>query len=223
MTTPVLPTSTAPSRPTPLRRISGAVALGLLMAGGVYLLGNLASSDVAAMVMTTVFFGAVLGAILLVVRRQHAWLLPLGLAFAVVATGAAVILGRPLLVDQVVAEDVVTVDEAGVMETATGEFVPLAHPGQGTATIVVADDGSATLTLTGFATDNGPDLRVYLTRGTGPSGDADSFVDLGALKGNRGDQQYAIPADVDLASFDAVVIWCRAFGVGFTQAPLTAR
>ena len=77
------------------------------------------------------------------------------------------------------------------------------------------------LTLTDFDVDNGPDLRVYLVAGPARSeGEVDEFVDLGALKGNRGDQQYEIPDGVDVGRYATAVIWCRAFSVLFARAPL---
>jgi hypothetical protein len=57
----------------------------------------------------------------------------------------------------------------------------------------------------------------------GPAADesqVEDHVDLGGLKGNRGDQQYTVPADVDLPRYRTVVIWCRAFSVLFARAPL---
>ena len=50
-------------------------------------------------------------------------------------------------------------------------------------------------------------------------GGASDAVDLGALKGNRGDQQYRIPSGVSLRG-RAVVIWCRAFSARFGSAAL---
>ena len=50
---------------------------------------------------------------------------------------------------------------------------------------------------------------------------AAGFVDLGSMKGNKGDQNYDIPADVDLAKFKTVTIWCARFGVNFGLAPLS--
>jgi electron transfer DM13 len=47
-------------------------------------------------------------------------------------------------------------------------------------------------------------------------------VDLGALKGNRGDQQYRLPRGTGLRG-RAVVIWCRAFSARFGSAVLTPR
>ena len=97
---------------------------------------------------------------------------------------------------------------AGVTET-----ISQAHGAAGRA---------VTLWVPGFETDPGPDLRVYLAEGDPATGaELGEFVDLGALKGNVGDQQYAIGADVDLTRFTSVVIWCRAFEVGFTSATVT--
>jgi hypothetical protein len=106
-------------------------------------------------------------------------------------------------------------------EVATGSFVDLAHPGEGRATVIDLADGGRVLTLTDFVTDAGPDLRVYLTEQDPTAGGGiGEFVDLGALKGNVGDQQYGIPEDVDLDALSNAVVWCRAFAVGFTAAPL---
>ena len=45
-------------------------------------------------------------------------------------------------------------------------------------------------------------------------------IDLGPIKGNLGDQLYDIPADVDLATFRAVDLWCEQFAVSFGAAAL---
>jgi hypothetical protein len=47
------------------------------------------------------------------------------------------------------------------------------------------------------------------------------FIDVGSLKGNIGDQNYDLPADIDLAKYRAVTIWCKRFAVNFGTAPLT--
>jgi hypothetical protein len=75
------------------------------------------------------------------------------------------------------------------------------------------------LTLTDFETDPGPDLRVYLV--TGDAGKLGDTVDLGALKGNRGNQQYAVARSIDTERYRTVVVWCRAFSVAFGSARLT--
>ena len=66
-----------------------------------------------------------------------------------------------------------------------------------------------------FVSDNGPDLKVYLRAADG------SFVSLGDLSGNIGDQNYEIPVDVDLSVFSNVEIWCERFSAGFGVATLS--
>jgi len=46
------------------------------------------------------------------------------------------------------------------------------------------------------------------------------FVDLGSMKGNKGNQNYEIPANIDVNKFRNVAIWCARFGVNFAQATL---
>jgi hypothetical protein len=111
-----------------------------------------------------------------------------------------------------------------IVTLAQGGFVPLGrYSGEGTA--VVLNDGTDQrfLRFENFSTDNGPDLRVYLTvsDANGDSGAFDDdFVDLGVLKGNIGDQNYEIPTDVDLSVYDTVVVWCVRFSTPFTAADL---
>jgi hypothetical protein len=94
----------------------------------------------------------------------------------------------------------------------------------GGATAYELPDGTRILRLEGFESTNGPDLFVYLTVGDAsePSDAAlaAEHVDLGVLRGNVGSQNYVIPADVDLARFNSVVIWCRRFGTAFGAADL---
>jgi hypothetical protein len=62
---------------------------------------------------------------------------------------------------------------------------------------------------------------VRIVPGDSSDGGRSGNVDLGALKGNRGDQQYAIPRRADVAGA-TVVIWCRAFSASFGSARLKA-
>jgi len=104
---------------------------------------------------------------------------------------------------------------------ASGQFEAASHPGSGKASIVEKPDGAGVVTFTDFETDNGPDLVVYLVPADSPAGSDEGAIDLGALKGNQGNQQYAIPAGTDLDEDWRVVVWCRAFTVSFTEAPLS--
>jgi hypothetical protein len=87
-------------------------------------------------------------------------------------------------------------------------------------------DGARVLRFTDFATSNGPDVRVYMVAAPDASDDEtvtrSGFVELGALKGNQGDQNYEIPASLDLAKYRTVTIWCKRFSVNFASAPLAA-
>src|SRR5919201_784043 len=58
------------------------------------------------------------------------------------------------------------------------------HDTSGIARVVRLAGGRRVLTLTGFATAAGPDLRVRLASGAATDGAAHGVVDLGALKGN---------------------------------------
>jgi hypothetical protein len=105
-----------------------------------------------------------------------------------------------------------------------GTFHSVAHETRGTATVLELD-GRRVLRLTDFATSNGPDVRVYLVAAPDAADNETvtraGFVELGKLKGNQGDQNYDVPATVDLGRYRAVTIWCARFGVNFATAPLT--
>ena len=111
-----------------------------------------------------------------------------------------------------------------IVTLAEGSFIPRGrYSGEGQA--IVLNDGSEQrfLRFENFSTDNGPDLRVYLST-SDANGDSgafdDDFVDLGVLKGNIGDQNYEIPVGVDLSVYDTVVVWCVRFSTPFTAADL---
>ena len=49
---------------------------------------------------------------------------------------------------------------------------------------------------------------------------APGHFELAKLKGNIGNQNYVVPADADIASFQSVVIYCKPFRVIFSVASL---
>lgn len=103
-----------------------------------------------------------------------------------------------------------------------GAFRGLEHPGSGTATLLPV--GSAyVVRLEDLAVENGPDLYVYLSPATSDSKAAAfdaGHLSLGKLKGNKGNQNYAVPTGVDLSKYKSVVVWCRRFSAGFAVAPV---
>lgn len=103
-----------------------------------------------------------------------------------------------------------------------GSFVSHAHGTTGTVRVLTTEGGATVVRFQDLATDNGPDLKVYLSTNPADSAEIGSgALSLGDLKGNRGNQNYEVPAGTDLASFRSVVIWCERFTVAFGAAPLT--
>jgi hypothetical protein len=111
------------------------------------------------------------------------------------------------------------------VELATGTFISREHETTGTARILRLPDGQQILRLEGFETSNGPALFVYLSQNAAEGEDGafdDDYLDLGELKGNIGDQNYVIPAEVDPLGYTSVVVWCDRFSVSFGAADLVA-
>ena len=98
------------------------------------------------------------------------------------------------------------------------------HQGSGSATIYLLPDGSHLLRLEDFKVTNGPDLRVLLAEPGDPMSrdelQAGGYTHLAKLKGNMGNQNYEIPADINLDEQNSVIIYCMPFHVIFSVAPL---
>ncbi len=173
-------------------------------------------------------------------RRRWLWLAVIPIL------GAGWWLGSPLFIDDVVDEalpqiELTQQDQAGTGDSGTDDSVPAGeadsgvapaavvapspiaagdfvgfdavHRGSGSAMIFELDD-TLILRFDEFDVTNGPDLRVNLVLGDG------SMIDIGALKGNVGNQNYELPADLDADTFASVLIYCRAFSVPFASADL---
>jgi electron transfer DM13 len=200
---------------------------------GVWVAGALLTNDfLLATALTTAWMGAAGCAALVVAVRSRALRWPVLGAYVVTAAVAGAYLGSSLVFDDVVHEQVATApaptaDDASAptaprnVRLRHGRFESVRHPATGIATAIRVARGGRVLTLTGFEVDNGPDLRLYLVAGEARGEDeVRDFVDLGELKGNRGDQQYRLPAGLDLSRYSTAVVWCRAFSVLFARAPL---
>ena len=104
---------------------------------------------------------------------------------------------------------------------SSGNFIGVndgIHNAEGVAKIIALDDGTSVLRLENFRATNGPDLYVYLATDKSAS----DIVNLGRLKGNIGNQNYPIPTGTDLAKYNTVLIWCKAFSVLFGSAQLAS-
>lgn len=101
------------------------------------------------------------------------------------------------------------------------------HQGSGDVGVYTLEDGSQLLRFENLDVTNGPDLHVILSPVAAAEGRDDvmatGYVDLGSLKGNKGDQNYDVPAGTDLSSGEwTVVIYCEPFHVIFATAALGA-
>jgi hypothetical protein len=207
-------------------------ATAALVAIGVWVTGGWLSDDFrVSMALTAAWLAIAAAGCAVMAWRVRALRAPVLLGYALSAVAIAVFLGVTTLRDRVVDERVVTAAPATAaaaddpsparpVELLRARFRSHEHTTRGTAAVVRLADGRRFATLTAFATSPGPDLRVRLVPGDSAAGNAAGNVDLGALKGNRGDQQYAIPAGVRVAG-RTLVIWCRAFSAPFGSARLS--
>jgi hypothetical protein len=224
-------------------RILAVPAVAALVLLGIWVSGGVISDDfTVSMWLTAAWMGAAGIACLAIAIRSSAFRWPVLGAYAVTAGVAGAYLGSSVFLDKEVDERVATAAPASAQGRMAamgrtgapvlprnvllraGRFASVRHPASGDAQLIRLARGGRVLTLTDFEVDNGPDLRVRLAAGPATSeDDVGDAVDLGALKGNKGDQQYEIPDGVDLARHATVIIWCRAFSVLFARAPLSRR
>lgn len=113
---------------------------------------------------------------------------------------------------------------AAPIRVSGGEFHAVAHPGSGDAIVYRLEDGSHVLRLENLDVFNGPALYVYAVAADGANDSATSleadFLNLGPLKGNKGNQTYTLPGGFDPAKYRSISIWCERFSVNFATAPL---
>ena len=221
------------------RTVVAAIATAAIVIAGLWVTGGLITNDFGvAMRLGAAWMGVAGLAAVAIAYRSRPFRWPVLGAYAVTAAVLGVYLGSSVVMDDEVNERVAMAAPAAGGRPASdegdggqakrenvllgaGRFVPVRHAARGKASAIELAQGGRVLTLTGFEVDNGPDLRVYLVAGPARTeDDVDDFVDLGALKGSKGNQQYTIPARVDLDRYSTVVVWCRAFSVLFARAPL---
>ena len=118
---------------------------------------------------------------------------------------------------------------AGVAQALLrGSFtrVDVLHAAEGFATIYKLSDGKLALRFENFRSTNGPDLFVGLSAHPQPRSRGEAldqgYEEIQMLKANEGDQNYDLPAGIDLSRFKSVVIYCRTFSLVFSSAELTA-
>lgn len=110
---------------------------------------------------------------------------------------------------------VATVDTVGQKMLYTGTLMGTNNYTVSGTVSVFEKAGKRTLVFTNFRSSNGPDLRIYVAENTA----ARNFVELTKLT-NSGNFTLDLPASVDPAKQNFVLIWCKAFSVPFGNAEL---
>lgn len=103
-----------------------------------------------------------------------------------------------------------------VTTIASGNFISSVHNTSGTVKIVKDAANKVFLVFENFRTDNGPDLRVWLS----PNNSGNPYQELGFLKAASGNFSYELDASVNYTANNRVLIWCRQFSVLFGYAVL---
>ena len=105
--------------------------------------------------------------------------------------------------------------EMGVTLLRTGTLVGVGHTVNGT--VKVYDDAEKKIVvLDPISSQNGPDLKVYLSTDE----KATKYVNLGELKSTTGKQSYEIDGMPDFSEYKFVLVWCQDFSVLFGKAEL---
>jgi Electron transfer DM13 len=113
----------------------------------------------------------------------------------------------------------------------SGQFVSLdpAHYAKGSVNIIESGDNIKVAFSDDFATNpDGPDLYVWLVPKQeiknialgGVKSNEGDYLDLGPIQSKSGSQAYQISKSELVGNDYAVVIWCRAFGIQFSNAIL---
>lgn len=117
------------------------------------------------------------------------------------------------------------VDIASAQLVVQGEFYAVDRDGQGFAALYLLADGSVVLHFENFNVDEGAELRVVVSSqehfDETHQADLAAMIDLGLLKAYAGDQNYLMPAGLDLDEIRSVLIWSST-GEVFIAASLQA-
>jgi hypothetical protein len=93
------------------------------------------------------------------------------------------------------------------------------HRASGDAVLIRLADGSQVIRLEHLDVEPGPDYFVFVVPGAEHRA-PDGGTRLNHLRGNRGNQNYPVPAGLAVTRPATVLIWCRAFAVPIAAATL---
>lgn len=99
-------------------------------------------------------------------------------------------------------------------------WVSREHKTTGEVLLTRDEAGKTYVRFENLNTSNGPDLKVYIAKSLSENGTPSNFVNLGDLTANKGNANYEVPANIDIAEYSYVVIWCKRFSVSFADAAI---
>ncbi len=105
---------------------------------------------------------------------------------------------------------------AALTTIVSGTFVSSAHTSSGTARIAKDAANKIYLVFENFKTDNGPDLRVWLSA----NNNGTPAQEVGLLKAVTGNFSYELDASFNYTTNNRVLIWCKQFSVLFGYSAL---
>lgn len=106
--------------------------------------------------------------------------------------------------------------EAAMM-SVTGTFA--GENGKNVAgTVTISGD---TITLSDFSSDEGPDLHLYLAKGTSEA-DVTAGTEIAGVEWDAASQTFTLPAGVDAADYTYLVVHCDKALAVFGAAPLSS-
>ncbi len=102
-------------------------------------------------------------------------------------------------------------------ELPSGTFVKKKKKLKGAWEVVQRGDKTFIVFGEDFRAANGPDLKIFLSPQTvsdvtGKTA-VNGAINIGELKSTKGVQEYEVPAGVNLADFNSVLVHCEAYSV----------
>ena len=148
------------------------------------------------------------------IKARFATLAAVGVLYPAAALGAA-LCATTMFGTIAHAAPAAATAQAGSQTLAQADFQKKTYALKGGITVEQRGSDTVIVFSDDFRTKNGPDLKVFLSRNdvaasTGANATTDA-IKLGVLKDNRGAQEYVLPAGVDIADFNSVLVHCEAF------------
>ncbi|GLQ20724.1 DM13 domain-containing protein [Algimonas porphyrae] len=148
------------------------------------------------------------------VRARLATVAALGVIYPVAALGAA-LCATTMFSGAAFAAEASAAVQVDHTSSAPAEFQKKSFSLKGSVTIEQRGDRTVIVFSDDFRTKNGPDLKVFLSQNTVTDATGrnatQSAVRLGVLTSNKGGQEYVLPAGINLADYNSVLVHCEAY------------